>query len=174
MRRKKIIIALLVAVGATAILCGITIGVQYFGRSGLEANIGKAIEKKIQSEEIPGEALPYSIQYSNAVLGAIQYQIISCDQRNKTATVSFNYVDAIALADQYGEIVCDADEFYIFCVNSITNKTAPFETKEIEIQYYVVEENGQAFYVIENSPELADVLTGGTFSEYLQLIGGVS
>lgn len=172
MQRKKSIVALLSAVSVVVIILVIIVGVQYFKSFGLKEEINKAIGEKIKSEEIPGEALPYSIQYSNAVLGAIRYEVMSCDPKNKTAIISFSYVDAIALADQYGESLENIDEFYTYCVDSIMSKTAPVIAKEVEVQFSLTEKNGQTTYVIQSSPELADVLTGGTFSEYLKLIGG--
>ena len=172
MQSKKIIVALLSTVSVAVIVFTVVMGVQYFKNSGLEENINKAIAEKIKSEKIPGEALPYSIQYSNTVLGAVHYEVMSCNQRNKTAVVSFSYIDAIALADQYEGPVENIDEFYIYCVDSIVNETAPVIAKEVEIHFDLKEENGQTTYIIQSSPELADVLTGGTFSEYLRLIGG--
>ena len=91
MERKKSIIALFSAVSVAVIVFAIVMGVQYFTSLGLKEEINKAIGEKIKSEEIPGEALPYSIQYSNAVLDAVHYEVMSCDQRNKTAVVSFSY-----------------------------------------------------------------------------------
>ena len=172
MQKKKKIVAFLSAVSIAIIVLIIIVGVQYFKSLGLKEEINKAIGEKIKSEEIPGEALPHSIQYSNAVLGAIHYEVMSCDQKNETAVISFSYVDAIALADQYGESVENIDEFYIYCVDSIMSKTAPVITKEVQVQFALTEEIAQRTYVIQSSPELADVLTGGTFSEYLKLIGG--
>ena len=175
MQNKKIMLIFFLVLSITIIILGIVMGTRYFDELNEEQNIDNAIAEKIKNEEIQGDMLPSSIQYSNAVIKAVEYKIISCNKKDKTAVVSFTYINAIKLAEQYQKpINCEADidDFYMFCVNSIESRTAPFVTKEIEIRYSLEDQNGQTICAIQNSAELADVLTGGTFSEYLKIIGG--
>ena len=138
-----------------------------------ESALDAALRAKIQSDIMTGEELPESYQFSNAVLEAISYTIKKDNPEQGTATVTFTYVDIIALADSFGTEQLEPTEYYQRCVNTIVSGGAPMVTQTIEISYTVLVADGVELYVIEDSLALADVLTGGAASAYLELIEGV-
>lgn len=167
---QKKIVGMFVAIFAIIVVS--IVSIQVFSKREAIKVIDVAIGEKIAAEKIEGTALPTSIQYTNAIVDAIEYQIISVNEENNTALVSFTYVDAIGLADKYGESVENIEGFYTYCVDTISCGEAPFITKEIEVQYDVDESRKENKCLIRNSPDLADALTGGTYSAYIQLLGG--
>lgn len=130
-----------------------------------------AIEKKINGAVIQGVDLPLSYQYNNAVLKAIEFEVLEVDKRFNSAIVNFSYVDVLALADTYTESLNDADAFYQYCIDRITNGTAPMLSKTISVSYIVTEYEEIAQCIAIDSLDLADVMTGGVASEYIKLTG---
>lgn len=137
--------------------------------SALEA----AITEKIQNEIVPGEDVPIAYAYSNAVLEAITFTVEKDNVKEGIATVTFTYVDTIAMADSYGTRQIDPAVYYQECIDAILGGTAPTVTETIEITYTVLVTEGSEEYAIEDSLALADVMTGGAASAYLELIGEV-
>lgn len=170
--KKKVILASVVSI--VVILGGIALAIWWFLGRNTDQELEAAIAQRIQSEKSLGDNLPASIQYSNAVLDALEYQVLSNDTESGTAKVSFTYVDVMALADQYADDEVNADSFYTNCVDLIGQDRAPRITKEIFLHYTLEEMNGQTVYVIESSAEFADALSGGAFSVYMDLLGGAS
>lgn len=172
MKKKVGIIA---AVSAIVILGAGAVGVWYLTGGASDSPLEAAIDRRIEGEKNLGENLPLSMQYSNAVLDALEYQVLSEDRESGTATVSFTYVDVMKLGEECGTDIADADLFYTQCMEKIEQGTAPSVTKEIQLQYTTQEAtDGESVYVIQSSPELADALSGGVFSVYRELIGGES
>ena len=130
-----------------------------------------AIEEKINGAIIQGMDLPLSYQFNNAVLMAIEFELLEYNQNLNAATVNFSYVNVLALADTYSESLNDADAFYEYCVDKITNGTAPMLNKTIPVTYTETKDEGITHYIVIDSLELADVMTGGVASEYIKLTG---
>ena len=172
MKKKVGIIA---AVSAIIILCAGAVGVWYLTRGASDSPLEAAIDRRIEGEKNLGKDLPLSMQYSNAVLDALEYRVLSEDHESGTATVSFTYVDVMKLGEECGTDIADADLFYTQCMEKIEQGTAPSVTKEIQLQYTTQEAtDGESVYVIQSSPELADALSGVVFSVYQGLVGGES
>ena len=56
-----------------------------------------AILNIIQADIVPGDNLPLSISYSNAVYSSISFTILSQSDDHGRANVDFTYVDVLAL-----------------------------------------------------------------------------
>ena len=61
--------------------------------------LSAAIDSYIQEEIFTGESLPLMLEYQNAILGKITYEIQSYNMRNGTMDVEFTYIDVLNLAD---------------------------------------------------------------------------
>ena len=130
-----------------------------------------AIEKKINGAVIQGVDLPLSYQYNNAVLKAIEFELLEFDKSVNSATVNFSYVDVLALADTYTESLNDVDAFYRHCIDRITNGMAPMLSKTISVRYIESKYEGPSRCIVIDSLELADIMTGGVASAYIKLTG---
>ncbi len=132
-----------------------------------------AITRRIENETVSISDPPLEYQYSNAILQAIRYNIVSSDRKNNTATVQFRYVDVMALADELGNKAIGQDEYYSYCIEAIRRETAPFATTAIQIRFEEREINGVRQLCVVDSFELADVLSGGTVSAYMSIEEGL-
>lgn len=139
----------------------------------LEA-LNNAIQEKINEEMIEGDGLPANLQYVNAMLNAITFEVKSNSERKSSAQVEFTYVDALALAESFGGELSDPEFFYLYCIETINSQNAPTITEQIRINYTVSDTNNTKQYYIEDSLELSDVLTGGMASKYKKMIEEVA
>ncbi len=130
-----------------------------------------AIKTRLDSEKVNGTDIALSYQYSNAMLDAIDYKIVSTDKSSGSARVTFTYVDAMLLADGYTGSIHDQVSFYQHCIDTIKAHQAPTISKTITV-YFEKDTNAGGELAVVDSPELADVLTGGVASWYQNMIGG--
>lgn len=131
----------------------------------------EALAKKIDSECIAGEDLALSYQYTNAILGSIDYRILKEDKSKDCAEVKFTYVDVLELAEMYSMDV-SADIFYQHCIDCITAGNAPTLERTIVVSFAELTQKGKTELKVIDSFELADVMTGGVATEYYKMIGG--
>ena len=155
-----------------ASVVAVIIAVLLFDLSPSENAYEIAISEKITSEMIQGKELPLAYQYNNAVLNAIDFQLLDTDKSMNIATVRFTYVDVLSLADRYVGNMDDPGLFYTDCIDQIMSGSAPTSTKTISVSFAVFESGGPKKLVVLDSADLADVLTGGVASEYAKLSGG--
>ncbi len=171
-----------IAIILASVVCALTllyIGVLIFSdgfRSlfpSQKANIyEKAISDRINSEMYLGDDLPLSYQFCNAVVQAIEFEILDTDKANRTMHVRFTYIDVLELAECYDDDSPSQDEYYKFCLNSIVGDDAPTVTETVSLTFTLSESDGDVIIILDDCIEFADVLTGGTASEYLKLLGG--
>lgn len=133
--------------------------------------VKQLLEEVIVQETFVGDDLPLSSQYANAVVNSMTYEILNITQHS-TAIVKFEYVDVLKMADEYTGSAEDADAFYRYCIEIIENDTAPTIINEVEVIVEFNESDGT--YDVVSSIELADALTGGIASEYLDILNGRS
>ncbi len=131
----------------------------------------EALYAKISDEIIPGDNLPLTYQYSNAILNAIKFEVLEINEPTNTITVRFTYVDAISLADSYTGSL-EQDVYYNYCIDRIISGTAPTCTEAIEVHYIVSMSNGSENISIQDNIDLADVMTGGIASIYMEQVRG--
>lgn len=133
--------------------------------------VEQLLDNVIAQEVFEGDDLPLSSQYTNAVVNSMTYEILNVTQHS-TAIVKFEYVDILKMADEYTGSSEDADAFYLYCIEKIENGAAPTIVNEVEVVIEFNEADG-TFNVV-SSIELADALTGGIASEYLDILNGRS
>lgn len=155
-----------------ASVVAVIIAVSSFGLSPRENAYEIAVSNKILSEMIQGEELPLAYQYNNAVLNAIDFQLLDTDKSTDTATVRFTYVDVLSLADKYVGNMNDPSLFYKHCIDQIISGSAPTLTRTISVPFAVFESGEAKQLIALDSVDFADVLTGGVASEYVKLSGG--
>ena len=131
-----------------------------------------AISDKIDGERLYGEnmALPY--RYNNAVLDAIEFRVLESDDATKTAMVEFVYVDVLSLSDSYTGNIYDPNSFYTYCIERITAGSAPKITETLLVFFADADFDEAGKLVVVDTEDMADVLTGGVASAYLEQIGG--
>ncbi|MBE6587470.1 MAG: hypothetical protein E7647_03535 [Ruminococcaceae bacterium] len=172
--RKKmppiVFIAAILGILLTAIIAVIVIG--NIPPEDEENPFSRSIEQKIESERAVGVNTDYSYQYQNAVLDAIEYDILKYDEDKLCATVRFTYVDVLKLAEGYEEDIDDVNDFYRYCIESIESDDAPSITKKINVDFYEINGDEGRVLMVEDSVEMADVLTGGFASVYNEIIEG--
>lgn len=160
---------MLILIPITLITISIAL-VKIIGKDNSKELLYQAISEKIDIEIKKSPNLPMDIQYTNAVYSTIEFKILSYTK--ETANIQFTYVNVVALADLYPSEITDIDKFYKYCIEKIESEAVEKETKVIEVSYISVNENGNKKFLVEDTPELADVLTGGAYSEYQRLVGG--
>lgn len=136
------------------------------GSTNSELNV--AIDSYIQDEICVGEALPLMMQYQNAILGAITYDIQSYDRVSGTMDVEFTYVDVLHLADSITDPNISEDEYYSVCIAKIQSNECKMTTEVIQVALEPSEEG----YSIIRSEQLVNVLSGGMLNYYVDLLEG--
>ena len=139
----------------------------------LEA-LNNAIQEKINEEMIEGDGLPANLQYVNAMLNAITFEVKSNSERKSSAQVEFTYVDALALAESFGGEKVTSDTYFAYCVEQINGGTAAMGTKKIAVEYEVIESDTNVEYNIIVNEELIDILCGGAYFYYLDMLEEVA
>lgn len=134
------------------------------GEPNYSNTLESAILDKLQADVVPGDELPLSIRYSNAVYTSISATILSQDDKTGEATVKFKYIDVLALADGYKGNPDDIDEFYECCLQMISSGNGKTITETAKVSYTVLIEDNVKFYVVEEIEDLANILSGGTLS----------
>ena len=125
-----------------------------------------AIDTYIQNELCTGESLPLMLQYQNALLGAITYEVQSCNVDRGTMDVKFTYVDALQLADSFSGSNISADNYYSTCIKAIQSRNCKMITEVISVTFKSYA-NG---YALMDSDLLTNVLSGGILDYYLGLL----
>jgi len=170
-KRKKLLKWVLsVSLGIIVIAVTVILSIHGLQNVEMEDRLTVGLEQKITSEMVAGEELPIFWMYSNAIREAIEFDIVSCNEKKKEASVKFTYVDAISLADCYAGTLENPELFYQYCVREISAESAPQKTETIRITYSEYENEDELYCIIEDSPELVNVLTGGTYSEYVKIL----
>lgn len=124
------------------------------------------IESYIQNEITDATTLPLMFQYQNEVLKAISYDIQSYDLATGTMDVKFTYIDVLSLADSITDPQITEDQYYNSCIERILSG----EYKRINEVIKVHFESKDDGYSIIRSDDLINVLSGGTFNYYLELL----
>lgn len=132
-------------------------------------NLTAAIDTFIQDEISIGESLPLIQRLQNDILKEITYKIQSYDLENGTMTVEFTYVDVLDLADSITDPDLTEENYYRYCIESISARQCKMITEEIQVSF---ESSAEGFSVISSEP-LANVLSGGVLHYYLELLEGI-
>lgn len=165
-QRKKMILA---ACGVL-VLAVIAVGTVLILRSSGSNDFGEAISRRIETEMATDSDLPLAYQYSNAILGSIRYSIVKSSRTGNIAQVEFRYPDIMSLADSLGDTAITADEYYQYCIDAISSGSAPFITKEIQVNFTEREVNGVSRLCVVDDLLFADVLSGGTVSALVEMM----
>lgn len=160
---KKVVIVV-----AIVVCCILAVCVKLFGDMQGDQRLEYAIESVIDSEIVQGDDVPPYLAYMNAVRLAVSYDIQSNDKKG-TAVVSFTYVDVMGLAQSVLPANEEVDAFYQKAIDQIQSGSAPMKSETIEVTYHVGEEKE---YILDVTPALANVLTGGAFEVIQGLVEG--
>lgn len=133
-----------------------------------------AINRRIENEIVSIPDPPLEYQYSNSILRAISFKIVSQNKRTNTAVVQFKYVDVMAMADTLGYGAIDQNEYYNYCIEAIKSGTAPYATNTITVAFEIREINGVNQLCVFDSFDFTDILSGGTVRAYLRIMEGLS
>lgn len=172
--KKGVVFILLAAVLALAAIIVLCIGP---GKNDKKTNLdalNNAIQEKINEEMIDGDELPANFQYVNAMLNAISFEVKSNSERKSSAQVEFTYIDALALAESFGEEKVTSDTYFAYCVEQINGGTAATGTKKIAVEYEVIESDTNVEYNIIVNEELIDILCGGAYFYYMDMLEEVA
>lgn len=131
-----------------------------------------AILDELQTDVIPGDDLPLSISYSNAVYKNISADILSQDDKTGQATVEFEYIDVLSLADGYKGDLENIDSFYEHCLETISSGDAATLTETVAVSYTVLITDNEMTYVVEEIENKANILSGGALSVLKDLMKG--
>ena len=163
MKNAKVLLSFLIFILASS--CGI--GNLPSSKNDI-SNFQDSLQTMIDSELVKGDDLPGYLLYSNAILQDIKFVVKKIDQESKSAVVEFSYVDAMKLADSYSGPLSDAEQYYNYCVNEIMNDRAHRVEKEVTFSYCVAESD----CLIETNQDYLDVISGGAYSAYLEMLEG--
>ena len=131
-----------------------------------------AILEELQTDVVPGDDLPLSINYSNAIYKSISATIISQDDKTGQATVKFKYIDVLSLADGYKGDIENIDSFYEHCLQAISSGAAATLTETVTVSYTVLITDNVMTYVVEEIENEANILSGGALSVLKDLMNG--
>ena len=142
--------------------------------SSKESLLIEALEQKINAEKVieyveADSNVPMSLQYKNAVASSVEFTVKEIEYFNNQAVVSFSYTDIMSLAEDYGDSDHGPDAFYQYCIRKIEDGEAK-KTEEIRLSFVMEKVDGDKICIIENTPELTNVLTGGIYKELLDLL----
>ena len=128
--------------------------------------LAAAVDAYIQDEVYDGESLPLMLEYQNAILSEITYEIQSYDMKKGTMEVNFTYIDVLNLADSITDQNLSEEDYYAACIEKI--RAENYSTiSEVVCVYFEASEEG---YTLTQSDELANVLSGGVLDYYLELM----
>lgn len=128
--------------------------------------LAAAVDAYIQDEVYDGESLPLMLEYQNAILSEITYEIQSYDMKKGTMEVNFTYIDVLNLADSITDQNLSEEDYYAACIEKI--RAENYSTiSEVVCVYFEASEDG---YTLTQSDELANVLSGGVLDYYLELM----
>ena len=128
--------------------------------------LAAAVDAYIQNEVYDGESLPLMLEYQNAILSEITYEIQSYDMKKGTMEVNFTYIDVLNLADSITDQDLSEEDYYAACIEKI--RAENYSTiSEVVCVYFEASEEG---YTLTQSDELANVLSGGVLDYYLELM----
>lgn len=130
------------------------------------AALSAAVDSYLQTECYTGEDLPLLMEYQNAILGKISYEIQSVDMKKNAMDVEFSYIDVLSLADSITDSNISEDEYYAACLEKINSNDYNTITEVIRVGF----ESAEAGYVLIQSDELTNVLSGGVLNYYLELL----
>lgn len=164
--RKKIHSAVLLAAALVLVVIIVLCVVQKNSSKADNGGLSAAIQKIIDSEKTEGKNLPDNIQYFNNTLDAISFEIKSNSEKKGIAQVEFTYVDIMEQAESFGEEEVTAYTYFAHCNEQINAGTAPINTKTIEVKYVISQNENTKVYSITVDEALADVLLGGAYSRY--------
>ena len=128
--------------------------------------LSATIDSYIQDAIIAGESLPLMLEYQNAILGKITYEIQSCNMRKGTMDVEFTYIDVLNLADSISDPNIQEEEYYAACLEKIKSGDYTTITEVILVEF---ESLGEAYALVQ-SEELTNILSGGVLDYYLELL----
>ena len=128
--------------------------------------LAAAVDAYIQDEVYDGDSLPLMLEYQNAILSEITYEIQSYDMKKGTMEVNFTYIDVLNLADSITDQDLSEEDYYAACIEKI--RAENYSTiSEVVCVYFEASEEG---YTLTQSDELANVLSGGVLDYYLELM----
>ena len=128
--------------------------------------LAAAIDAYIQNEIYTGEDLPLMMEYQNAILSEIRYELLSFDIEKGTMDVKFTYIDVLHLADSIANPNIEEDDYYTACLEKISSRDYKTITKELGLNFELVEGR----YALIQSDALANVISGGVLDYYLELM----
>ena len=128
--------------------------------------LSAAIDSYIQEEIFTGESLPLMLEYQNAILGKITYEIQSYNMRNGTMDVEFTYIDVLNLADSISNPNIQEKDYYAACLEKLNSGDYKTITEVILVEFESLEDA----YVLAQSEELTNMLSGGVLDYYLELL----
>lgn len=157
------------SIGIFAILLVAVVLFCTLGKGSREPNgaLEQAIQERINEELFIDPMTEYE-NYNNIVVQSIQFNVVK-DVKNGKATVKFTYIDLLALADTFGDRELSMEEYYEECTSLIGSGTAPVSEKKIELSCSQLPDGT---YQIEDTPDLMEVLSGGTYYYLMNLIQG--
>ena len=132
-------------------------------------HLHKALENYICEQMYDGENLPLMLQYQNNILNAITFEILSFDVPEETMVVEFLYVDVLSLADSISASDLSADEYYRFCINKINDNNYITKKERISVRFKTTTTG----YMIIQSEDLTNVLSGGVLNYYRDILEGI-
>ena len=124
------------------------------------------INSYLQNEIYTGEDLPLMMEYQNALLKKITYEIQSVDLDHRTMDVAFTYIDVLQLADSITDPNIAEEDYYAACVDKISSSDYQTITEVVTVGFELAEED----YILIQSEELTNVLSGGVLDYYLELL----
>lgn len=125
----------------------------------------QVLEARIQVEILSGEELPLEIQYMNALLSSISFEVLSVDEEQKIVHIASRFVDVMAMTeDIFGYDEITVEEYYKVCIQMIQENRAPVVEMNLSIPYEEEVIDGQTVYTIVNSEALAELLSCGVYS----------
>lgn len=128
--------------------------------------LSATINSYLQNEIYTGEDLPLMMEYQNALLEKITYEIQSIDLENRTMDVTFTYIDVLQLADSITDPNIAEEDYYAACIDKISSGDYKTITEVVNVGF----ESSEAGYILIQSEELTNVLSGGVLDYYLELL----
>ena len=128
--------------------------------------LSATIDTYLQNEIYTGEDLPLMMEYQNALLEKITYEIQSIDLENRTMDVTFTYIDVLQLADSIIDPNIAEEDYYAACLEKISSGDYKTITELVNVGF----ESSEEGYTLIQSEELTNVLSGGVLDYYLVLL----
>lgn len=160
MKTKCKLLSLLLVI--SLILCGCDM----LGKTSKTEALSAAIDSYLQNEIYTGEDLPLMMEYQNALIEKITYEIQSIDLETRTMDVTFTYIDVLQLADSITDPNIAEEEYYAACIDKISSGDYKTITEVVNVGFESLDEG----YALIQSEELTNVLSGGILDYYLELL----